>query len=467
MSKPYISKCFAIAFMATLIFTHACRQPQPQPYSENITYESFTEAGPHFKLVFFHYGKFGVCWFQGLSGCGVPGAQMLNLSEEAVRDLIQGFHDIDFFNMPRVPKASSDPYGVTLTYRDNLRIHEVADYRRDNPKLVQLEDRIRKTVDIEKFISPTVEVYRQLVASGGWAWNLDTADEYSQTALTYAARNQDLESVQFLLKQGAAVTAGALEAAAAGKKSEIFFLMLRGTTPDLKVSAHLRLLISAAAGNVEVARTLIKGGVDLNARDREGWTPLIAAAGYGNVDMARLLIEAGADVNLREADGSRTPLMFAIENGHLAVTRLLLEKGAQANLSDYAGRTAMHRAAWKGNTGFVTILAQHGAEVNARDKQGRTALMEAMSLCAEWNIKALLDVGADTALTDKSGKTALQQSASSDHDPKCDRCRKLLENAIKKLSAEGAEKKTEDAEKISQKSIGALRPQLLSPRPLR
>lgn len=50
---------------------------------------------------------------------------------------------------------------------------------------------------------------------------------------------------------------------------------------------------------VEFVKFLINMGVDVDARDDVGMTPLMWAAYYGNVEIAKLLLDNGADVNAR------------------------------------------------------------------------------------------------------------------------------------------------------------------------
>ena len=56
------------------------------------------------------------------------------------------------------------------------------------------------------------------------------------------------------------------------------------------------------------------------------WTPLIAAVSYSRLEMVRTLLQCGADVNFRSKDG--TALTLAIRNGDAASTKLLLDAGA-------------------------------------------------------------------------------------------------------------------------------------------
>jgi ankyrin repeat protein len=45
--------------------------------------------------------------------------------------------------------------------------------------------------------------------------------------------------------------------------------------------------------------TLIKAGSDLNARDKNSWTPLMNACYWANQDAALALLEAGAEAHLK------------------------------------------------------------------------------------------------------------------------------------------------------------------------
>jgi ankyrin repeat protein len=72
------------------------------------------------------------------------------------------------------------------------------------------------------------------------------------------------------------------------------------------------LMAAAARGNGYFAKNLISLGknVDVNAKDKNGWTALMMAAVKGNVDCVKNLIAAGAEVNAKNKDGC-TALMMA------------------------------------------------------------------------------------------------------------------------------------------------------------
>src|SRR5271157_1112001 len=65
------------------------------------------------------------------------------------------------------------------------------------------------------------------------------------------------------------------------------------------------LMIAAANNqNPEAAATLLKSGADVKARANNGWTPLMFAARYSqNVEVVATLLKAGADLEARNSDG--------------------------------------------------------------------------------------------------------------------------------------------------------------------
>ena len=70
----------------------------------------------------------------------------------------------------------------------------------------------------------------------------------------------------------------------------------------------------------------------MNARDRDGLTPLIWAAIQGHEEVVRVLLEQGANLEARNNNGD-TALMWASVMGHKEVVELLLDHGANAEIS--------------------------------------------------------------------------------------------------------------------------------------
>lgn len=166
----------------------------------------------------------------------------------------------------------------------------------------------------------------------------------SATPLGFAIQENNLEVVNFLIKQGADVN-------------------LDGFYGDPKFYSLERKPISLATlqGNKEIAELLIKNGADINAGKA-----LNIAAREGNKEIAELLIKNGADIDAKARKnlwGRReTPLMSACKMGRKEIVDLLIKKGANVNGKDEYGETALMYAAKGGHTEIINLLKSAGAK---------------------------------------------------------------------------------------------------------
>jgi hypothetical protein len=170
----------------------------------------------------------------------------------------------------------------------------------------------------------------------------------------------------------------------------------------------------ASAGDVAAMKRMLDGGLDPNAYDSAGYTPLIAAARAGNVEMIRLLTSRGADPNLSDASvNSWTPLLHAVHKAQPRAIAALLDAGANPNASGPHRTTPLIMAAGYGYTDIVKILLAHKANPRLADRDGVTALDLARAgvpdidrftvfHCQDDTVKALL--AADPKLPDHRDK---------------------------------------------------------------
>jgi ankyrin repeat protein len=154
--------------------------------------------------------------------------------------------------------------------------------------------------------------------------NVNAATKEGTTPLLAA---RDLATVKLLLDHGADVRAhdrwnrtAFVNAVMDGDLSRARLLLARGATVRDKPNGEALLLslvremaqggVPTSEGRNATLRLLIRQGVNVNARDAEGQTPLMIAAGWGRVELVALLLDLGARVNLRDRQG-RTALGHA------------------------------------------------------------------------------------------------------------------------------------------------------------
>jgi ankyrin repeat protein len=104
---------------------------------------------------------------------------------------------------------------------------------------------------------------------------------------------------------------------------------------------------------------------------------IIKAAKAGQAARVKELLATDKSlINARDKDGS-TPLHCAVWKGHAPVVAVLLEAGADVNATnenDHWGTTPLHAAAHANQAAIAQLLIDHGADVNSRDREGRTPM---------------------------------------------------------------------------------------------
>ncbi|KAH0543171.1 hypothetical protein FGG08_002516 [Glutinoglossum americanum] len=134
------------------------------------------------------------------------------------------------------------------------------------------------------------------------------------------------------------------------------------TTPQPPAQISPILISAVKKKDTSLVQDLVDGGVDLEARDSSGWTPLHHAAHYGNRAILGILLSEKSDVNAPDNAGL-TPLHIAAMQGKESVGGLLIKSGATIDARDLSSesRTPLVIAVAKGKEPFVGMLLRHGA----------------------------------------------------------------------------------------------------------
>ena len=238
------------------------------------------------------------------------------------------------------------------------------------------------------------------------------------TALSYAARSNDIESAKILLAAGADVNEvtgygwSPLLIATQNRNYKLgAFLLEKGANPNLaNKGAWVPLYIATDNRNIEngdypvrkpdmdhldFIKLLLDKGADVNARvkdstetrtvftnqwlSEDGATAFLRASQSGDLVLLKLLLARGADPKINTVLNV-TPLQVAAgigwvdgittewsEQANLETVKLLLDLGIDPNIQANTGRVALHGAAHKGRTAVIQMLVDHGAKLDVRD----------------------------------------------------------------------------------------------------
>ncbi len=210
-------------------------------------------------------------------------------------------------------------------------------------------------------------------------------------------------------------------------------LAARGADVNARDTAFFTPLHDAASYNsYKTAKVLLSHGADINAKNSDingNQTPLHRAIGSNNnKEFIDLLVENGVDINAKDR-GGRTPLQLTIENFHYSFRsnplerdhfNLLIKKGADWKTIDNEGNTLLHTAVKYSFLEGVKFLLSKGADIEARNKAGETPMHMVGQVFGvekkedvQNSIKIaelLLSKGADINMKDSTGRTPLHSA---------------------------------------------------------
>ncbi len=145
-----------------------------------------------------------------------------------------------------------------------------------------------------------------------------------------AARNGDVKTIKRLLAKDSSLV---------NAKNE------QGFSP---------LILAAYRNQPKILKVLIERGAQLDYASQEG-TALLGACFKGNLEIASLLVNKGASVNISGPSGV-SPLIFAVQSNKIELVKFLLTANADKNHKDIKGKSAADYAKEMGNEAILKVM---------------------------------------------------------------------------------------------------------------
>lgn len=232
---------------------------------------------------------------------------------------------------------------------------------------------------------------------------INLTNKKGQTPLILAYRENKLELVKSLIIYGADVNCRdnygytPLHISALYKKSIYLNYFNKNEELSNKIKYH--------NGIVEL---LISNGANVNSTNDNGDSPLHLASSHpGYIEVINILIKHGADINAINISGIN-PLYYAFLSGQNEIALVLIKSGAKLDLyTDEYGRNTLTWCCFYGNLDIVKYYINIGTNVNTKRLNGMSLLHEA-AIGGHLNVvKYLSTKGANVKAIDNLGRSPL------------------------------------------------------------
>ncbi len=244
----------------------------------------------------------------------------------------------------------------------------------------------------------------------------DVQDSIGTTPLHEAVRYGNIEIVKMILSAGANVNAKdnlgktpILLAIPENKCVEIYKILLRFKANAAEKDMYGDTALHTATMTnvpVEVLKDLVDGGAEVNARNKEGVTPLLVALQNHNLDHVQFYSQNGADIHSQDNKGS-SPLKIALDSDGNEIEYVINKSNIDSR--DSSGNTPLHIAILQdASLAKIQLILSLTTDVNQRNSEGNTALYLSIIRNREKLGKLLLAKNADIFSTNNINYSPLR-----------------------------------------------------------
>jgi ankyrin repeat protein len=214
---------------------------------------------------------------------------------------------------------------------------------KDFPVAILVQDfLIEKKISLAKITEEEIKYLAQHIDP-----NIQDKSLNRNTLLFVAVKAKNLELTKFLIEYGADIndkiyySKTALHEAIETEQTNIIELLIDNGADIYAQDDKGQSAVGYALLKEGIIELLIKKGLDVNHKYKDGKTPLHKAIETGTPNNIELLIKHGADINAQDKDG-KTPLHKAIELKNHEITNLLIKNGVKIpkNIDYLASSTA-------------------------------------------------------------------------------------------------------------------------------
>ena len=130
--------------------------------------------------------------------------------------------------------------------------------------------------------------------------------------------------------------------------------------------------IASEKGFNDIVLLLITMGSDVEARNNNGWTPLLCASMYSQTETVDILLENEANPRAKCIMGN-TPLHYGAQSGNIKILLNLMHKYNEIDEQNIDGWTSLHRAVYSRQVEAVKFLLNEGANPKIVTSTGKSA----------------------------------------------------------------------------------------------